>query len=919
MKNQPFYILKFQSSRLKDTKFKIDSITINDARLNGELISISNSEMVRTIQRVTHTTFSQQDIDELIIKKKSLFRQKNNKVARKSLVSVMSEIDNALFIPEIISVSFDDKRHFQNILDKGGFSVNGKKYVPFMASAGMIRRDISLFIDSDIWEEVDAIFNNDRDREVEIVPAKFLAYYSLYSSSTIPIPFPRIVVVPDLIIKSVKKVDYSTFRGVGLDPLIEEKELELEFNAFDGQGLCSPQFSKIIQDVLQISHLPSTIGIRAPFLKGMLSVFDFNAFAEKIAGKKEIIDIYGSKRNINKIDVIISESQFKLWNAYKSTEEYVNACSQNGLGFGVTGVNRGREKNHAKTSYQFLQVLNLRDDEIGSLCKPTIDWLNEVSSGDLEKTILYMLGETDLSVEGWFERLDYITQAVILENSIIHDSHFQKQLHRSISKKKNDAKIGRLIMNGNYQVLISDPYAMASHVFGMGINPLLQDEQHFSHYWNTKGISQVVCIRSPIVHSSEVNVLNLQNNDDVNYWYKYIKSGIIVPAGGIGMDGAILGGADHDLDIVCTLHSPEMINGRVKGFPVMYDVNKASKKKLNGNYHSMLYESQAVQVKSNKIGFLTNVSSALYSLLYDFEEGSPEHTAILQRLKYGRVSQGLEIDRTKGIVTDPFPEHFVKWKRITDDMTVEQRELQEFYNRILAEKRPYFMRWLYAHYNRRYVRELAGYNNISMTRWRIGFEELLNAYNPTKEQQKLINSYKRNTFFINNDSTMNVISRHIHEKIRDIPVSQRKDNDEFDCSVLMFDNGKKVGKFHLDKSLLLYKEWKSLNKSFRDNNNDTTAGYESLEQISEYINRRAYATITNDSVEMGNIMVTLCYKTLGVQSRNFLWKCFGKEVLSNMKMGREDKFVRVPIINDKGKKEYLWSKYGVYLLNLRID
>lgn len=916
MKNQPFYILKFQSSRLKDTNFKIKNITIDEARLNGEVISISNSEMVRTIQRVTHKKFSQQTIDELVQTKKSLSKRRNSKGNRSTLTKLMSDIDEYLFMPEIISVYFDDKRHFQNILD-GGFYVNGKTYVPFMASAGMIRRDTSLFIESQIWEQVDEIFNNNRNRDVEIVPAKFLAYYSLYSSSTVPIPFPRIAIVPDLTITAVKPVDFSTYKGVGIDPLIEEMDMELEFNAFDGQGLCSPAFAKTIKDVLQLPHVPSTIGIRAPYLKGMMCVFDFHEFSREIAKKAEFIDIYGKTCNINDVDCIVSESQFKLWSSYSSTEEYLNACSQNQLGFGVTSVNRKNEKNHAKTSYQFLQILNLTDEDVESLCKPTVEWLNDVSSGDLSKTLLYLLGETDFSVDGWFDRLDVSTQAVLLNNTLIEDPHFRKQLHRSINKKKTDAKIGRLILNGNYQVLISDPYGMAGHVFGMGINPLLQDEKHFSHYWNTKGISQVAGIRSPIVHSSEVNVLNLQDNDDVNHWYKHIRSGIIVPMAGVGMDGAILGGADYDLDLICTIHSPEIIKGRVKGYPVMYDTVKASKVKLDSGYHSLLHNSQLLQIKTNKIGFLTNVSSALYSLLYDFEEGSDEHTAILQRLKYGRVSQGLAIDSTKGIETDPFPEHFVKWKKITDDMTEDEKELQEFYNRILAEKRPYFMRWLYPHYNRRYVREISGYDNISRTKWGMSFDELWKVYNPTEEQQVVMDSYKKRTFFINNNSTMNRVSKHVDKSIKQFAVIQRETNN-FDFTVLLAE-GKKVTKFSLDKAGLLYKEWKSLNKSFRDSHNHSDLGYESLEQIDRYINKRAYDTITVDPLDMGNIMATLCYRTLGVQSRGFLWRVFGREVLENMKSKRTEKFVRVPMYNEKGTKEYLWSKYGNYLLNLEIE
>jgi len=61
----------------------------------------------------------------------------------------------------------------------------------------------------------------------------------------------------------------------------------------------------------------------------------------------------------------------------------------------------------------------------------------------------------------------------------------------------------------------------------------------------SRDVGQVIGIRSPIVHSSEVNVLNLKNSEELKYWYKWLKSGIVFPANGIGIDCAINGGADY--------------------------------------------------------------------------------------------------------------------------------------------------------------------------------------------------------------------------------------------------------------------------------------------------------------------------------------------------------------------------------------
>jgi len=911
-KIQQFYLFKLSSARLKDKNYKIEGLIIDEARMDGELISISNSEMVRTVLRVTHREFSQYKLDGLLDEKKKISNRRNTRDNRERITQPNNEIDDMLFIPDIISVSFDDRRHFKNILDRNGFHVNGKRYIPFMASAGMVRRDISLFIDSDIYDEVDVLFNNDRNRDVEIVPAKFLAYYSLYSSSTIPVSFPRIAVVPDMTITATKKVDFSTYQGVGLDPLIEEREMEMEFNAFDGQGLCSPQFAKQMGMDLEMDYVPSVIGVRAPFLKGMLCVFDFNEFADRLVGDYTFTDIYGDSVDVRDVDCLISESQFKLWSSYSSTKQYVDACKRNGLGFGITKVNPKVEKNHAKTSYQFLQVLNLSDEQIERLCQPTLDWLNEVSSGDIYSVLLYLLGETKFS-DHWFERLDYITQALLLEHGLLNDSYFIRYLNKTISRKKNDAKIGRLILNGNYQVAVADPYAFCAHVFGLGVTPLLQAGEHYSEYWNKKQVSQVACIRSPIVHSSELNILNFRTDEMVKFWYQHIQSGIVFPANGVGMDAAINGGMDFDLDLVCTLDSPEIIDGRIDNLPVMYENKKAEKIKLKEDYKHLIHESQERQIKTNKIGFLTNVSSSLYALLDDFEEGSREHTVIENRLKYGRVSQGLAIDSTKGILTDPFPEHFVKWKRITDDMGDDEAQLQKFYNRILADKRPYFMIWLYPHYRKKYMQEIASYDTVSRTRWKLPFAELLEKCDRTPEQESLVRKYRKRTFFIDNNSVMNRISRHMDESMRKIKHRQLERSADFDYHILVSESFVVPSPFVVEKARLLFKEWKSLNKSLRDRTaQDDENAFQSFDDINRYINKRAYATISSNASELADIFIYLCYHVLGIQSRSFAWRCFGKEMVDNIKSKRNEKFVRVPFPSEGGNRKYLWTDYKVF-------
>lgn len=544
LKLQQFYIIKLDSARLKEHNFKIKELPIERARLNGELVQISNSQLVRTIYEVKNKPFSQYDLDSLLEERDYLKKKRNGRGNRERILKLNKEIDDMLFIPELVSIEFSDRRHFLNILRKGGFFVNNKKYVPFMSSAGQIRRSSSLFIDSELKEKLDTIFNNGRNFEKEIVPAKFSAYFALYSSSSFPVSFPRIAVVSDLILKTIRRVDYSKYVDEKTDPIIEEQEMEIEANAFDGSGLMTPQYAGQIAKDLDMDYIPSSAIIRAPFMKGLLVTFDLYDFARNVAEKDFLTDIYGNKVNIHEVDCVISQSMFKLWDSYSSTEQYVSNCFSNNLSFGVSKLSPKEDKNHCRSSYQFLQVLNLDEKDVEEICKPTLEWIDSVAGGDLSRSLLFSLGETKFD-KGWFSKVEPVVQALLLENSLINDKYVINHFERAVAKKKNDAKIGRLVFSGNYSTMIADPYLQACHIFGIELKPLLNDGEHYSSYWLERDVGQVIGIRSPIVHSSEVNVLNLKNSEELKYWYKWLKSGIVFPANGIGIDCAINGGADY--------------------------------------------------------------------------------------------------------------------------------------------------------------------------------------------------------------------------------------------------------------------------------------------------------------------------------------------------------------------------------------
>jgi hypothetical protein len=513
-----------------------------------------------------------------------------------------------------------------------------------------------------------------------------------------------------------------------------------------------------------------------------------------------------------------------------------------------------------------------------------------------------------------------MSKAMLLEPLSLDDSHFREQLSRQIGRKKADAKIGRLLFNGCYSTMISDPYAQASHIFGLGVSPLLKEGEYYSHYWNSLGIKKTAAIRSPIVHSSEVNILEYRDDEVVRNWYRYINSGIIYPASGIGMDYAIHSGSDFDGDEVCTINHPVFMEKRAGGLPILYSPKKAPKEIIESSFGENVTSAQ-YRSFGTKIGFITNVGSSMYSLLSNYPKGSKEYSTILGRLKYFRILQGEEIDSAKtGNSQNYFPEHFVKYKKIGDDVPDDRRKDMEYNNSILGNKRPAFMRWLYPEYQRKYKNEMSVFNGASQTRWSLPFQELLllNKKDRSDEQEKLVQRYYKSSFFIENNSPMNRLSRVVSDSISAIGTRGNKLDSNFDFEVYLSKNYHSPSKRNIEKMLILLKEYRSLKRSLRYKNaHDEDNIFDNVEQISSHINRRAYLTITSNAEELGDLAVYVSYKVSNKSSRSFVWGCFGDEIVENMIQKRGVRFVRVPHRSKDGHINYLWAEYSIF--NESID
>lgn len=575
-KLQQFNIMAFTFERLKNNNFNIE-ITPFEAEKNEELIALADNECLRAIRRLTNHPFDdlgEIKLSDLFVERKFLVKQKNSEYNRKRIAEINNEIRDLLYIPEIVSITTPKRVNYKTI-GKNGFYLNGKHYKRLMCSAAMARTNRALFCTDDIYESLDEILRCG-SKQIKLVPAKWNAYYSLMSSAAYKVSFPRVCVVKDYELKMTKSVDWVT--DSEHEDKIEKMDKELSFNIWDGMGLISPEFAQIWSNEIGYDGIAESFIIRAPFIKGLLATFDIHAFAKEIAKTDFIMDIYGNKYHSDDIDIILTESQFKLWNAYDSIEQHQEFMKKYGLSWGVTRVGAPDVKKAMRTNYQFIQVLNMSDNNIAELCKPTIDLFRGISGENYELKILYLLGklarEEDPSIL-WNKLQDTSLKALMIEPELLNDSYLSNKIVQSIRKKIKETYIGKLYINGGFNFIYCDPYGLAEYCFGMKPNGLLKEFEFYADFWSKNGTTEIIGMRSPLTWRAEVNKMPLRYTEEMKKWYKYIPNGVILNMWGNDRD--IYSGADFDGDILATTDNEIFLKCRYGGVPVLYQSQKAEK------------------------------------------------------------------------------------------------------------------------------------------------------------------------------------------------------------------------------------------------------------------------------------------------------------------------------------------------------
>lgn len=921
--NRQFYVLKFCSSWLREFNFNIN-ITFEQALKNKRVIALADNQMLRTIRQITNHNVNMEDVEILFSQRDKIKKMNSNKENISKLKYLQKKIYDALYIPEFVVISIESNTDYDIMFNKGLY-INNKKYVRTSCSASQGRVSKVIFCEERTSEQLLNILDNGRNHSTPFSPSKYNAYLGTASSATKIVSTPRFCVIPDC--TRHKDVDCWWVTEVddkNVDDIIEKRTVDTEFNLFDGNGLISPTMAQQWADDLGLDYLPAQWCIRASWVKGMVNVFDFHRFCKEYNNNNYIIDtIYKDadgksiKVDLRDIDVILTESQFKLWDSYNSLEEYQHNSKKHDLYWGVSLYTPKQDKDILNLNYQFIQTLNLDKDKVEKLCEQTKEYFEGVSLDNYWYTILFLMGNNldDEKLSNFLYNSDNNwLKSLLVDKSLIKDRYIREKIYENIKVKLDNACMGRILVDGNFQVIVPDSFAFMEHACGLEVKGLIRSGYFYSNYWNEKGVSRIDCMRSPLTYLSEHLVVDLQNDNMLKDWFQYDYTGIITNI----YDEYTLrfAGSDFDYDILASTSNEIMVNNTYRNdLPVVYQPPKPKK---------FIFENKDLQIADkftfgSIIGRITNNVTIIRTLMSDFDEGSIEYNILLNRMRMGCKLQSAQIDKAKiGRAVKGIPTVWNKWNKIDDDDTDEHIKEKQLLNSLICEKHPYFFTYLYKSTRSKYKKWKKNYETSCQTRWNLTINDLIECDNKDDEQIAFLERYYKTCPVIDNDSAMNMLCHYMEDIKKNIKINIK------DYSNMSYISSYKSGEIETvepnvyNKIYAVIKELRqelknAVNSANKNDYNDDMGNV--LNNIYETYKNKLFKICSNQNIII-DCLIDIFYVDFPSYNKDVLWSLFGKEIYQNV-LNNNSSIIDYPTLHNDGDILYLGKRYKIKQLDIQ--
>ncbi|AMJ42345.1 hypothetical protein [Anaerotignum propionicum] len=276
----------------------------------------------------------------------------------------------------------------------------------------------------------------------------------------------------------------------------------------------------------------------------------------------------------------------------------------------------------------------------------------------------------------------------------------------------------------------------------------------------------------------------------------------------------------------------------------------------------------------------------------------------------GQLFQQNAIDKTKGIIAKPRPKHWFDYgsNKIKDDDSKEQRELKEFNKRLVADKKPYFMQYIYPDVRRIYKKYITDSNKKCQTEFKFTINELKNKPNKTTQEIEFLKYYDYRMPVGTHNCLVNKICWLFENEFDDY-LANFKNNNTFDYSILK--SSVNYSAYTKNKIEKIYKDYCDKLQKYqqlikRERINDDDAFEQKNMMLTVF--KQECSCICPDQKELANILIDLCYPTN--KSKQFVWDMCSSQVIENL-LEKNNYIVNYPEKDENGNILYIGEKYSM--------
>ena len=639
---------------------------------------------------------------------------------------IRQEKAKALFRPEGISLDLGSGAH---------------RYLAFERSGSMSRQARLAFIREDFYDTVCRRIMMDMTIG-DCQLSKLYAYNGLMLSSGIRIDGigidrPHRVVVIDNPTRTERNVSVITVEDDGTQSSTRkyhrvEKKEDIEITCFDGEGLISKEYARVVDEKLCGKKVHTSFQIRMPYVKGMLHEVDFKDFLT-LCGTDTITDLWGMEHSVRDVDVILTKSMFKgygwLTASGMNWEDYRTVFRKYRHALYITNVSKEKPEQTTELNYQFLTTVSIQGDEFrpadlpdGWDHSPETDernWLTKQTElayynfcADESFRQNYFLEKFERV--SWWERhqgKDQILAAVLKKNpSFINEPVYAKRLEDEADKIVEQYAVGRLIVAGDNRYLSGDLLDFLAFLLPtvpprkrrqrMFYSTVMTDHFPESSFYAPQAAyahdDACTLLRNPHIARNEELQLSFYDAKEErkqmrHYYFGHLTDVVMVDSNMLAAER--LGGADYDGDMIKTISDP-ILNACVRRNYNLYRYEKHKSLTNTENIPLLMIPTAQPQIRnaddwearfetvrstfSSRVGQICNAALDRSIIAYNENSDAEERERCREETETLAILTGLEIDSAKSGIRPDLDEYlthktvkrsdFLKYKTLVEEM-----------------------------------------------------------------------------------------------------------------------------------------------------------------------------------------------------------------------------------------------------------